>query len=255
MAEPPVETIDEDLQSRQMAVYGRESMQLLRRANVLVSGLNGLGAEVAKNVILANVKAVTLHDDKVATAADAGSQFYLSEADAGQNRATASVTQMQELNPGVQVHAIEGAFPLAQLGQYTVVVAIDIPLELAKQADAFCRAQSPPIAFIRADVRGLCGSVFVDLGPSFRCLDPTGEVCAPRLCLVDAPRRAARVAPRACLSARVPLRARPCPLLGGVLTNAFYLPMDAFWPGDQECHRREHLPAQRPAKRGRHGED
>ena len=83
MAEPPVETIDEDLQSRQMAVYGRESMQLLRRANVLVSGLNGLGAEVAKNVILANVKAVTLHDDKVATAADAGSQFYLSEADAG----------------------------------------------------------------------------------------------------------------------------------------------------------------------------
>ena len=49
MAEPPVETIEEDLQSRQMAVYGRESMQLLRRANVLVSGLNGLGAEVAKH--------------------------------------------------------------------------------------------------------------------------------------------------------------------------------------------------------------
>ena len=55
------DAIDEDLQSRQMAVYGRESMQKLRLANVLISGLNGLGAEIAKNVILANVKAVTLH--------------------------------------------------------------------------------------------------------------------------------------------------------------------------------------------------
>ena len=54
--DPPA--IDEDLQSRQMAVYGRESMQMLRRADVLISGLNGLGAEVAKNVILANVKSV-----------------------------------------------------------------------------------------------------------------------------------------------------------------------------------------------------
>ena len=36
--------IDEDVQSRQMAVYGRESMQKLRKANVLISGINGLGA-------------------------------------------------------------------------------------------------------------------------------------------------------------------------------------------------------------------
>jgi len=87
--------IDEDLQSRQLAVYGKESMKKLAYAKVLISGLNGLGAEIvwisitfyyfilslfaftiilniklinqsilkAKNVILANVQAVTLHDD------------------------------------------------------------------------------------------------------------------------------------------------------------------------------------------------
>ena len=175
MASDGLEVIDEDLQSRQMAVYGRESMQKLRHAHVLISGLNGLGAEVAKNVILANVKAVTLHDEKKATVADCGSHFYLSEADAGKNRATACVSQMQELNPGVAVQALEGAFPLAQLGQYTIVVAIDVPLDVAIKADNFCRAQSPPIAFIRADIRGLCGSVFVDLAPQFTCTDPTGE--------------------------------------------------------------------------------
>ena len=56
-----VEAIDEDLQSRQMAVYGRETMLKMRNARVLISGLNGLGAEVAKNVVLSNVGSVTLH--------------------------------------------------------------------------------------------------------------------------------------------------------------------------------------------------
>ena len=167
--------IDEDLQSRQMAVYGRESMQKLKTASVLISGLNGLGAEVAKNVILANVKAVTLHDDKAATAADAGSHFYLGEAEVGKNRATVCAQQMQELNPGVEVRSAEGPFPLEHLSNFTIVVAIDVPLDIALKADAFCRAQSPPIAFIRADVRGLCGMVFADFGPTFTCLDPTGE--------------------------------------------------------------------------------
>jgi hypothetical protein len=38
--------IDEDLHSRQLAVYGRESMRRLAGASVLVSGLGGLGAEI-----------------------------------------------------------------------------------------------------------------------------------------------------------------------------------------------------------------
>jgi len=38
--------IDEDLHSRQLAVYGRETMRQLFASNVLISGLNGLGAEI-----------------------------------------------------------------------------------------------------------------------------------------------------------------------------------------------------------------
>ena len=171
--DPPA--IDEDLQSRQMAVYGRESMQKLKGANVLITGLNGLGAEIAKNVILANVNSVTLHDAGAASLADCGAHFYLTPADEGKNRAEACARQMQELNPGVKVGALAGAFPMEGLAQYQVVVAVDAPLDLALAVDAACRAASPPIAFIRADIRGLAASVFVDLGPAFTCLDPTGE--------------------------------------------------------------------------------
>ena len=37
--------IDEDLHSRQLAVYGRESMRRMAASNVLISGALGLGVE------------------------------------------------------------------------------------------------------------------------------------------------------------------------------------------------------------------
>ena len=43
-----MQDIDEDLHSRQLAVYGRETMRRLFASNVLVSGMQGLGAEIGK---------------------------------------------------------------------------------------------------------------------------------------------------------------------------------------------------------------
>lgn len=44
--------IDEDLHSRQLAVYGRETMRRLFASNVLVSGIQGLGAETGTFLLL-----------------------------------------------------------------------------------------------------------------------------------------------------------------------------------------------------------
>lgn len=41
--------IDEDLHSRQLAVYGRETMRRLFASSVLVSGLQGLGVEIGNS--------------------------------------------------------------------------------------------------------------------------------------------------------------------------------------------------------------
>ena len=37
-------------------------MRKMGATNVLISGMKGLGVEIAKNVILAGVKSVTIHD-------------------------------------------------------------------------------------------------------------------------------------------------------------------------------------------------
>lgn len=46
--------IDEDLHSRQLAVYGRESMRRMAASNVLIVGALGLGVEVGEGYFLAN---------------------------------------------------------------------------------------------------------------------------------------------------------------------------------------------------------
>lgn len=165
--------IDENLQSRQLAVYGHQAMGKLSQAKVLVSGLNGLGCEIAKNVILANVAKVVLHDTKNVTAADLGALFYAAEEEVGHNRATACVRRLKELNPGVQVDAISGALSEGVVGGFDVVVAVDMPGSEAARIDAFCHANH--IAFIRTDVHGVFGSLFTDYGKGFVVHDTTGE--------------------------------------------------------------------------------
>lgn len=51
-SEAGVNVIDEDLHSRQLAVYGKESMKRMANASVLVIGLKGLGVEVGALVPL-----------------------------------------------------------------------------------------------------------------------------------------------------------------------------------------------------------
>ena len=68
------DAIDEGLYSRQLYVLGHEAMKKMAVSNVLIVGLKGLGVEIAKNVILAGVKAVTLHDPEPTKIEDLGTQ-------------------------------------------------------------------------------------------------------------------------------------------------------------------------------------
>mmetsp|Transcript_6972 Transcript_6972/g.20372 ORF Transcript_6972/g.20372 Transcript_6972/m.20372 type:complete len:1034 (-) Transcript_6972:1236-4337(-) len=170
--------IDEDLHSRQLAVYGRDTFRKMASSHVLVSGLKGLGVEIAKNLVLAGVKAVSLEDGGAVEVADLSSQFYFKEGDVGKNRAECCAAKLQELNPAVRVQTVtspSGSEETGFLSQFNVVVCMDCPLEKAKRIDSFCHNHQPPIAFIRADTRGLFAQVFCDFGPSFVVDDVDGE--------------------------------------------------------------------------------
>lgn len=165
--------IDEGLYSRQLYVLGHEAMQKMSLANVLIVGLQGLGVEIAKNVILAGVKSVTLYDPAPAKIADLSSQFYLRESDVGKPRAQACVKLLADLNQYVPVSVLEGELTLEKLGQFKVVVLTDVPLAQQLAYGKFCHENG--IYLISGSVRGLFGMGFNDFGRGFTVLDTTGN--------------------------------------------------------------------------------
>ena len=104
-------------------------MERMARSSVLISGLKGLGIEIAKNVILSGVKAVTLHDTQTVSVADLGSQFFLRESDIGTNRAVACFQRAAELNSYVNMRHETGVITEEMVKEHSVVVLSNSSLE------------------------------------------------------------------------------------------------------------------------------
>uniref|UniRef100_A0AAX7ST60 THIF-type NAD/FAD binding fold domain-containing protein n=2 Tax=Ovalentaria TaxID=1489908 RepID=A0AAX7ST60_ASTCA len=104
--EDPVISEEEAAQyDRQIRLWGLDAQKRLRGSRVLLAGLGGLGAEVAKNLILAGVKGLTLLDHEQVSEESCRAQFLVPVTAQGQNRAKASLERAQNLNPMVKVHA------------------------------------------------------------------------------------------------------------------------------------------------------
>ncbi|KAG8325121.1 E1 ubiquitin-activating protein [Homalodisca vitripennis] len=169
----PNEEIDEGLYSRQLYVLGHDAMRRMATSDVLISGLGGLGVEVAKNVILGGVKSVTLHDNSECTIDDLSSQFYLSEVDIGKNRAEACCHQLSELNTYVPTKSYTGQLTDEFLKSFRVVVLTNSSLEEQERIAAVTHSNN--IALIVAGTKGLFAQVFCDFGEGFRVVDTNGE--------------------------------------------------------------------------------
>lgn len=169
--------IDEGLYSRQLYVLGHEAMKKMAASNVLIVGLQGLGAEIAKNIALAGVKSVTIFDPEIVSLRDLSSQFFLRIEDVGKSRAEVMLPRLAELNTYVPVRNMGGnpgqEITVDLIKGFQVVVLCGVPWE--KQVEVNNWTHENGVHFISAEVRGLFGSVFNDFGPKFTCVDPTGE--------------------------------------------------------------------------------
>lgn len=165
-------TIDESLYSRQLYVLGKEAMLKMQNANVLIIGLKGLGNEIAKNVALAGVKSLSLYDPLPVELRDLSTQFFLSQLDVGKPTASVAAEKLKELNLYVPISVVDDISE-ATLSQFKCIVATNVSLETQVTINEFAHAND--IGFISADIRGLFGQVFVDLGDSFAVIDQNGE--------------------------------------------------------------------------------
>ncbi|XP_045501890.1 SUMO-activating enzyme subunit 1 [Colias croceus] len=149
---------------RQIRLWGLESQKRLRTSKVLIIGLSGLGAEIAKNIILSGVKSVCLLDNEKLRETDQYSQFLAPPDKLGENRAEASLQRAKALNPMVEVTTETKAvddLPDSFFTEFDIVCATGLKQEQLERINNACRDANKK--FLCGDVWGMFGYMFTDL--------------------------------------------------------------------------------------------
>ena len=169
---------DEDaiLYDRQIRLWGAASQHRMMESHVLVSGLNGTGAELVKNLVLGGVGSVTLHDTSSVTYSDVCANFFLSESQVGKNRAESSLSNVQELNPKVRVDFDKESLlerDAAWISRFTVVVLCTENSKQRIHLSHLCRDKG--IAFFVMATHGMFGYIFCDAAGQKYVVDEEDE--------------------------------------------------------------------------------
>ncbi|KAK2140135.1 hypothetical protein LSH36_1471g00014 [Paralvinella palmiformis] len=191
MADRESVNITEDeaaLYDRQIRLWGLDAQKRLRAAAVLLVGVGGIGAEVAKNIVLAGVNSLLLLDHRKVTEVDFCSQFLLTRDDIGKNRAQSSLQRTRQLNPMVSV-----SYDTADVAdkkkeffkQFDVVCATGCSKQQLLRISKICHEEK--IKFFAGDVHGYYGVCFADLQEHVYVEEKVIHTAAPRMPASDEP--------------------------------------------------------------------
>ena len=166
-----------DKYSRAIGTMGLETMVKLKQLSVLVVGMRGLGFEIAKNLVLAGVKSVAIHDPVVVSINDLGANFYLKPEHVGKvTRAEAVLDTYKELNPDVKVTVVtEDPHTEASAKLYRCVCITEnlVKVEAITQFNEWCRNNNTN--FIMTETLGAAAYAFLDFGNEHIIHDHNGE--------------------------------------------------------------------------------
>ncbi len=175
---------DARLYDRQIRLWGAASQQKIFGARVLVTGLTAVAAEVVKNLVLAGVGHLALRDDAVVSEEEASSNFLLSAADVGRNRAVSFLPRASELNPRVVVTADKQSPASLQPSECTfdAVVCCSEDVVVAAAVNRAVREAGRPVAFFASAAFGRSGYVFCDASDNVFRLEGSTDEQRVRVC-------------------------------------------------------------------------
>ena len=161
--------MDENLYSRQIAVYGKNAMNTLTNAKVTILGFNGSCLELCKNLILAGVGTINLVDSSIINMEDLSTNYYATENDIGKTSVDVVKDKLSELNPYVKLIVNDMT---SYEGDYDVYVLVNNTYQNALSFNKKLREKNK--SFIWLNTYGLMGNVFCDFG-EFTSKDSDGE--------------------------------------------------------------------------------
>ncbi len=166
-------TVD-DRDDRVKALYGAETLKAIHNLHVLLVGMRGLGAEIAKNLALAGVGSLSLYDPTLVRVEDLGANFFLREDQVGKlSRTEAVLEPLRRLNPNVDVKIQAGELTEELVRGFSVVVVTEllVPVSRLEKLNLATRNRT---GMVLAFNLGLTGTVFTDFGDSHVIKDATG---------------------------------------------------------------------------------
>lgn len=163
MSEKQLSAVEAELYDRQIRLWGIESQERLRAANILLIGIRGLGSEIAKNILLSGINSLVVLDDGIVTEEEQLKNFLLSKDSIGKKIAEEVLLKAQALNPLVKISA-DTSSPTSKDGtffeDFTIIIATGLKTDFLLKIDKICRSKK--IKFIAGDVFGTFGFSVAD---------------------------------------------------------------------------------------------
>lgn len=163
MTEKELSAVEAELYDRQIRLWGIESQERLRAANVLLINIRGVGSEIAKNILLSGVNSLTILDDGTVTEEEQVKNFLLPSDSKGQKIAEAVLPKAQALNPLVKITAdTENPYKKDKsfFENFMIIVGTGLKADLLFTLDRICRSKN--IKLIVGDVFGMFGYLVAD---------------------------------------------------------------------------------------------
>ena len=153
---------DEQFYSRQTAAIGINFMNKFSKLKIFIYGLNGLGIEIAKNLILSGPEKITIFDKKKISKEDLQCNFFITEKDIGFQRDEVCLKKLKELN-NIECDILNDNNYINYIYKYNIVIICEI-LETEKLEELNDICQQNNIGFIYGLALGLSFYCFVDYG-------------------------------------------------------------------------------------------
>ncbi|XP_066141922.1 SUMO-activating enzyme subunit 1 [Euwallacea fornicatus] len=158
MSEKQLSAVETELYDRQIRLWGIESQERLRAANILLIGVRGLGSEIAKNILLSGINSLVILDDGEVTEEEQIKNFLINRDSVGKQIAKEVLIKAQALNPLVKITA-DTSDPATKdvkfFEAFTIIVATRIKTDFLLKLDKICRSSNVKLIF--GDVLGTFG--------------------------------------------------------------------------------------------------
>ncbi len=96
----------EDWLSRTSLLLGDEKLDMLRRANVLVVGLGGVGAYAAEMIARAGVSRMTIADADTVNPSNINRQLVALHSTIGLEKSEILAARLRDINPNIELHVV-----------------------------------------------------------------------------------------------------------------------------------------------------